>query len=176
MNEAAPPRLVPDLVFPPYSFVPGRFPHPISDPKGHSFGIKPPPSEPPDPNRWRECRPYLVGLDLFNHGYFWEAHEVWESLWHACGRKGTTADFLKGLIQLAAAGVKVRQGQPKGVHSHSRRAADLFASLRPKLNFMGLTVDQLLKGAATMAELPERTMQVDEHPTVIVCPFALLPE
>ncbi|TGQ49534.1 DUF309 domain-containing protein, partial [Mesorhizobium sp. M1C.F.Ca.ET.210.01.1.1] len=23
------------------------------------------------------------GIDLFNHGYYWEAHEAWEPLWHA---------------------------------------------------------------------------------------------
>jgi hypothetical protein len=28
---------------------------------------------------------YLCGIDLFNYGYYWE-HEIWESLWHACGR------------------------------------------------------------------------------------------
>jgi uncharacterized protein len=21
------------------------------------------------------------GLDVFNHGYYWEAHEAWEGLW-----------------------------------------------------------------------------------------------
>src|SRR5207245_6627760 len=72
MTESSPARLVPDYPFPPYAFVPGRFPHPISDPRGHSYGIKPLPCEPPDPDRWNECRPCLVGIDLFNHGYYWE--------------------------------------------------------------------------------------------------------
>src|SRR4051794_23916492 len=31
-------RLLPDEPLPPYSFVPGRFPHPVRDPAGHSFG------------------------------------------------------------------------------------------------------------------------------------------
>src|SRR5712692_7985241 len=99
-------RLVPEKPLPPYAYVPGRSPHPLSDPQGHSFGTKPERLDPPDPHYWHVCRPYLYGIDLFNHGYYWEAHEVWEGLWHACGRTGRTAAFLKGLIKLAAAGVK----------------------------------------------------------------------
>src|SRR5438876_1152114 len=86
-------------------------PRPLNDPGAHSHGQAndPPAVEPP---RWRESRAYLRGLDLFNAGYFWEAHEVWEGLWKAAGRRGETADFLKGLIQLAVAGLKQRQGLP----------------------------------------------------------------
>src|SRR5258708_8137214 len=112
------PRLLPDESFPPYTFVPGRNPHPVSDPQGHSHG-KPPHHPPaPDVDRWYESRAYLRGADLFNHGFYWEAHEAWESLWHACGRSGPTADFLRGLIKLAAAGGKVREGAPQGVACH----------------------------------------------------------
>ena len=120
-----PPRFTPDVPLPPYTFVPGRAPHPVSDPAGHSFGAKPERPAAPDPARWRECRAYLRGLDLFNHGYYWEAHEVWEGLWHACGQTGPIAAFLQGLIKLAAAGVKVREGVPEGVRSHADRAAEL---------------------------------------------------
>jgi hypothetical protein len=55
-------------------------------------------------------RAYLRGIDLFNFGYWWESHEAWEGLWRACGRRGPAADFLKGLIKLAAAGVKASTG------------------------------------------------------------------
>ena len=66
---------------------------------------------------------FLRGVELFNAGYYWEAHEVWEELWHAEGRRGPTADVLKALIKLAAAGVKVREGRENGVRTHCRRAA-----------------------------------------------------
>jgi uncharacterized protein len=174
MNESAPPRLVSDLVFPPYTYVPGRFPHPITDPKGHSFGITPPPCEPPDPDRWQECRPYLVGIELFNHGYYWEAHEVWESVWHACGRKGITADFLKGLINLAAAGVKVRQRQPEGVRHHARRAAELFAGIPRAQSYMGLSVDELILRANYAADCPPSDPGRHAEP-VVVFSFVLWP-
>jgi predicted metal-dependent hydrolase len=106
---------------------------------------------PLDPPRWHECRDYLHGLDLFNHGFYWEAHEAWEGLWHAAGRKGAAADFLKGLIRLAAAGVKHRANQPAGVKSHARRAAQLWRAARP-VRFLGLCVEELLVLAETVAD------------------------
>lgn len=128
MNDI--PRYLPDEPFPPYAYVPGRNPHPESDPAGHSFGRPPQTPAPPDPDRPRESRAFLYGVDLFNHGYYWEAHEAWESLWHACQRRGEAADFLKGLIKLAAAGVKAREGRPHGVRRHLARARELFESVR----------------------------------------------
>src|SRR5262245_13629335 len=120
------PRLVPDFPLPPYTYVPGQNPHPTADPEGHSFGARHEEPGPVGPESWAASRPYLFGIDLFNHGFYWEAHEVWEGLWHACGRSGTTADFLKGLIQMTAAGVKVRQGVPRGVASLGAGAVELF--------------------------------------------------
>jgi len=72
-------RLVPDEPFPAYVFIPGRFPHPTSGPVGHSYGVEPVVTEKIEPERWRECRPYLYGFDLFNAGFHWESHVAWES-------------------------------------------------------------------------------------------------
>ena len=41
------------------------------------------------------------GIELFNSGRFWEAHESWEHEWMP-DRKGPDAGFYKGLIQVAA--------------------------------------------------------------------------
>jgi uncharacterized protein len=62
------------------------------------------------------------------HSFGREAHEAWESLWHACGRSGSVADLLKGLIKLAAAGVKSREGRPKGVKQHAARSLELLTA------------------------------------------------
>jgi len=165
------PRLVPDEPLPPYSYVSGQHPHPMRDPAGHSFGK---PHEPPaaiDPENWRSSRTYLVGCDLFNHGYYWEAHETWEGLWNACGRRGTAADFLKGLIKLAAAGVKIREGRVEGMRRHGARAAELFRqvdSATSEPDFLGLDLDELIQFAEeiTMAALPEVTAS-DGVPIVV---------
>jgi predicted metal-dependent hydrolase len=68
---------------------------------------------------------WLYALDLFNGGFYWEAHEAWEGFWHALGRTTPEARFVQGLIHVAAAAVKIREGKPAGVHSHTRRACDL---------------------------------------------------
>jgi hypothetical protein len=74
------PRLLPDVPLPPYAHVPGLTPHPVSDPRGHSYRIHPAIPDVPDPERWEACREYLRGVDLFNAGYWWESHEAWEGV------------------------------------------------------------------------------------------------
>jgi hypothetical protein len=161
------PRLVPDLPFPRYAHVPGQTPHPHSDPRGHSYGPPAAPAAPLDPAHWPESRVYLYGLDLFNHGYYWEAHEAWEGLWHACGRAGTVADLLKGLIKLAAAGVKHREGRPAGVRSHAGRAERLVRAVAAAVggeqpHLLGLD----LGGLARLAESIHRDGWPAEPPVL----------
>jgi len=72
---------------------------------------------------------HRYGIDLYNHGYYWEAHEAWEALWHAYGRDVPEGRLLHGLIALAAAGVKAREGNRRGVVRHARRAAAIFRDL-----------------------------------------------
>lgn len=172
----SPPRFVPEIAFPPYTFVPGRSPHPVRDPAGHLFG-RTPELPPLDPGRWRESRAYLHGIDLFNHGYYWEAHEVWEGLWVAAGRTGSTADFLKGLIKLAAAGVKVRQGQARGVLSHAAGAAELFRDLARQGEdvYAGLHLHELL-AFTEQIERQATSLGIDEDEGVrVVFTFLLQP-
>ena len=57
--------------------------------------------------RLREDEEYLYGVDCYNHGYLWEAHEAWEGLWHQAKGTPAHAECLQGLIQCAAAALKV---------------------------------------------------------------------
>jgi hypothetical protein len=99
-----------DRPFPSYRFVPGQAPHPIRDRSGHSYNKPPVQLAPFDPNDWYACEEYLYGIDLFNHGYWWEAHEALEAVWAAAGRRTETGLFIQGLIQIAAAHLKWFQG------------------------------------------------------------------
>ncbi len=112
--QPAPPRYAPERPFPSYAFLPGRDPHPTRSPEGHSYGAEGE-VEPLDPERWGESSDYLYGVDLYNHGYLWEAHEAWEGLWHPAKGDPRLAGHLQGLIQCTAAALKVRMGQPKGL-------------------------------------------------------------
>src|SRR5262245_18241933 len=116
---------------PPYSYVPGAgWPHPIRSPQGHLLCMRRGRVEPMGEQRWEDSHEYLEGIALFNAGYYWEAHDAWEPFWHVHERRGTIADVLKGLIKLAAAGVKVRERRPAGARSHARRAAEALARAR----------------------------------------------
>lgn len=108
-------RYLPGRAFPPYAFLPGRDPHPTRDPGGHSFGHDEEAVTRIAPAAWRQSPAYLFGVDLYNHGYLWEAHEAWEGLWHVSKPDRIQALFLQGLIQCAAAWLKIPMQQPQGV-------------------------------------------------------------
>ena len=141
---------------PPYAFVPGGpWPHPTGAPGGHSAGahLRLPPVD-SDQGEGRVA--FDRGMALFDAGYYWEAHEVWEALWHAHGRCGPTADVLKGLIKLAAAGVKVRQGQTHGIVTHAARAAETYrkAVEAGGSRQLGFDLEDLIVLARTIAAEP----------------------
>ena len=96
--------------FPPYRFVPGKAPHPTRSPDGHSYGRVAAPIT-IDEHGWRACEQYLYAIDLFNHGYYWEAHEVMEGMWQGAGRETPIAVFSQALIQAAAALLKHAMGE-----------------------------------------------------------------
>ncbi len=164
-------------MLPPYSYVPGKFPHPIADPAGHSHDQHPAPTSPLNPDRWQKCAAYLRGIELFNHGYYWEAHESWESAWIAAGREGIAADFLKGLIKLAAAGVKAREGRPEGVRRHARRGRQLLETVLRRAAsgplYCGLDVPSLIDHARQLDDEPEAILDNSDAPVVKVMPFQL---
>ena len=112
-------RYAPARAFPSYAYLPGRDPHPTRDPRGHSpaqskGGSSENASYFP-PSSWSENEEYLFGVDLYNHGFLWEAHEAWENLWHLAKADADQAGFLQGLIQCSAASLKIPMEQPNGL-------------------------------------------------------------
>jgi predicted metal-dependent hydrolase len=101
--------------YPPYTYVPGFWPHPRRDPLGHAFGR----------NETHvqsigfslatclQCRVFNRGAQLFNAGFYWEAHEAWENIWGDTARDSPEEHLLKALIKYAASAIKLRQGYPE---------------------------------------------------------------
>lgn len=58
---------------------------------------------------------FREGLDQFNHGRFFDAHETWEEIWLPAPEPERT--FLQGLIQLAAAFHHSTRGNRAGAQS-----------------------------------------------------------
>jgi len=72
--------------------------------------------EPPAPDLVAE------GIRLFNEGYFFEAHEIWEEQWRR--DQGPSHLFLQGLIQVAAGLHHYQNGNVRGAAALLRKALD----------------------------------------------------
>lgn len=109
--------------FPPYRYVPGRAPHPTRSPEGHSYGNELV-SVVVDEQSWRSCEPYLFAVDLFNHGYYWEAHEALEAIWRGVGPDTRIGTFAQAVIQAAAALLKHSMGERSSAERLAAAAID----------------------------------------------------
>jgi hypothetical protein len=118
------PRLLPERSFPGYAYLPGKGPHPVRDPGGHSYRL-----QLVLVSASLDSEEFAWGQDLFNHGYYWEAHEAWEGLWQIADRGSPLRAFLKGLILLSATGVKIREGKRTPAMRHAGRAGALLRDL-----------------------------------------------
>lgn len=155
--------------FPPYAFVPGEAPHPTRDPKGHSYSEGPEPEVPSvEPENWRESVDYLFGVDLYNHGFLWEAHEAWEGLWHVSKHDPVQAQFIQGLIQCTAGCLKIRMGQQRGMQKLFAAGLDRLQSVVKDFgpHYMGLDVVEFIEAIQTYGEgdLPP----VEDRPVLVL--------
>jgi hypothetical protein len=134
--------------------LPGRDPHPTRDAAGHSFGRPEPLPARVEPARWRTSEDYLFGVDLYNHGYLWEAHEAWEGLWHVSKGDRVQALHLQGLIQCAAAWLKIAMGQPRGMARLSELALEKLAAVAEASgeSYMGLQLEPFMDAVRAFAE------------------------
>jgi uncharacterized protein len=102
-----PPRYLPDRPLPLRPYSPGRGPRPPVDAATRADGDE---------------VAFLWGVDLYNAGCYWEAHEVWEDLWRAAAAGSIAAHFYQGLIQRAAAALQATQGKRAGADRLLARA------------------------------------------------------
>lgn len=147
------PRYLPGRRFPAYRYVPNLHPHPTRDPRGHSYADPAAADQTERTHRpqrrqsssaaptgdWRTAESWLWGVDLFNHFYFWEAHEAWESLWRRSD--GDPKLLLQGLIQTAAALLKIHLGSATAAARLSEAAIEKLNRVsRRRPHLMGLDV------------------------------------
>lgn len=103
--------------FPPYRFVPGTNLRPRHNPQGHFHGLEEHRPILLPPEHWSRSDDYLYGIDLYNHAYWWECHEVFEGLWNRAGHHTEQGNFFQALIQLAAANLKGFMGNPQAMRN-----------------------------------------------------------
>jgi uncharacterized protein len=81
------------------------------------------------------------GVELFNQGKFFDAHEVLEDVWRAAPT--AQKKFFQGLVQVAVAFHHYSTGNRIGMKSVMARAASNLADGRA--SFSGIRVDRLLE-------------------------------
>lgn len=142
-----------DEPLPAYRFLPGYTPHPITHPQGHSHGVVPETPAPLPPSAWSRSLPYLLGCDLYNRAYWWEAHEAWESLWQVTRAAPAQHRFLQGLIQAANAQLKLALGKAQAVRRLWIKAENHWQAAGAPSRYMGLELSAWRRRTASYLEL-----------------------
>lgn len=122
MTANDPSRLAPQVPLPPYAYRPGLHPHPKRHSDGHMHGEVELRPQLPLPSAWPHELGHLHAVDLFNHGYWWEAHEAWESYWHAAAVGTPEHHTLQALIQFAALLLKLEAASTEAAEALRRNA------------------------------------------------------
>jgi hypothetical protein len=99
--------------------VPGLDPHPLKHPRGHRSPA------PAGAERW----PYA--LDLFDHGYLWEAHEVLEQVWKELAPGTPERDLAQAIIVAAASLLRAHLGDDRSAAKLCSRAVSLLLRVPP---------------------------------------------
>ena len=96
-----------------------------------------------------DCNLFQRGIDLFNAGDYFEAHEAWEELWVAA--EGDERRFLQALIHCAVGCYHHTRGNPVGAVRQWDKAA---AKMEPFLPaWRGIHTEPL--AAAAKARCPK---------------------
>ena len=82
---------------------------------------------------------YVAGIDLYNAGEFYAAHDAWEDRWREKA-SGAEKLFLQALIQSAVAFYHLEAGRRVAARKMYLRAKDKFARLGRK-QFMSLDLE-----------------------------------
>lgn len=153
---------------PPYSYVSGRFPHPVTHPEGHSYGAEEELLRRVDSEEADAV--FEEGVQLFDHGYYWESHEAWEAVWRVA--LDPHRRLVQGLIKIAAAAVKGREMRPRGVERHLARAAELL-DVGGDIHWMRVDWPQLRGELAELRENASILLSDSDEPVVITIPFTI---
>ena len=126
---------------PGYRHLPFQNAHPFLDKEGHSYGEKLTPAEGFNAENWQDSEEYLYCIDLFNNGFWWEAHERLKYISMAAGQDSETNHFIRGLIQVAAALLKHFMKEEDGARTLAKMGIE---TLRKKEGiFLGIDITTL---------------------------------
>lgn len=112
---------------PPFACIPGKT---ARHPEGHFDPLK------ADPDI-----ALRAGIQFFERGYYWECHEVLESVWMQAKSPSAERDMVQAIIQLANARLKLRMARPKAAARLCGTVGALLDGLPPDVRPLGLDPD-----------------------------------
>ena len=86
------------------------------------------------------------GVTAFNAGHFFEAHEIWETVWNES--VGEEKRFVQGLVQLAVGYLKLSSAQYRGAQKLFERGCQTLNTFPS--TYAGLQVDVLCAVSTTL--------------------------
>ena len=145
--------------YPSNAHVPGRTPRPLESPAFDAAAAAPVYTV---DRMWSQNTTYLYGIDLYNSGYFWEAHEVWEPVWMRSAGNSRERIVVQGLIQLSNACLKLLMERPEAAARLLVIAREkIIDAARPAPVMMGLELDPLSVQIAGYSALLARHVSGD---------------
>ncbi|MHB8862276.1 MAG: DUF309 domain-containing protein [Pirellulaceae bacterium] len=84
---------------------------------------------------------YLEGIECFNRGAFFDAHEAWEALW--IDTEGASRRFYQGLIQVAVCLYHFGNGNLRGARKLYHSSSNYLQAYGPQQ--AGLDLDRFLQ-------------------------------
>ncbi len=144
--------------FPPYSFMPGLNAHPRKSPEGHSHGQPEPSATYLPHDQWKKNETWLFGVDLYNFGFWWESHEMWEALWKLDRNPEQEKLFYRAVIQLAAANIKRFLDRVDVAQSLAMQAVEKLKKIETS-PWMGVDIPPLIE-AVDLYHVAERSSHI----------------
>jgi len=107
---------------------------------------------------WQKSERYLYAIDLFNHQYYWEVHEVMEKLWLETDKNSPEGIFLKGIIQLSVALLKNIQSNSIGTLRLTKKALPKLRSQQDV--YLGIDIEPFIEQFQLFIDEEEATQLV----------------
>ena len=140
---------------PAYRHLPFWNPNPFHDRDGHSYGEKLSPPQSFNVETWWDCDDYLYSVDLFNNGFWWEAHVYFKQLCLAAGQNSQPGRFILGLVLIAAAMLNYYLAEPESAADLAQLGLDKLQSAED--DYLGIDVNALIQDMqqCLRSDLPE---------------------
>jgi predicted metal-dependent hydrolase len=102
------------------------------------------------------------GIELFNRGEFFQAHEVWEEAWTP--ERDPRRRFLQSLIHVAVGSYHATRGNPEGACRQLRKALRKMQPFVPE--YESVNTERLSRDARVLLETVEAGATVAAYPRI----------